>query len=149
MEEPMTPLDQTSTEASGRCHSSLSFCSFNFKAVLIISHIIPSQIDKTSFEKTKLLDQSFLDYTSTYFEVDWSETQWEDLLKPFHSALATYLYLEYLDKNVFEKLTHRLEDQANVWKLHFSEQSDANIFKDKANELDEGRNYFLIEIKRK
>ena len=146
MEKPMKPLSLTSTEASGRCHSSLSSCSYNFIAALIISHIIPSQIDKTSFEKTKLLDQSFLDDMNTYFEVDWSETQWEDLLKPFHSALATYLYLEYLDRNFVERLSYRLDEQGKFWSKHFSEGSDALEFSSKSLELDEGDNDFEIKL---
>ena len=38
MEEPMTPLNQTSTEASGRCHSSFSLFSQFHSHIQYISH---------------------------------------------------------------------------------------------------------------
>lgn len=51
------------------------------------------------------------------FSIDWTDVKYEDLNKPFYSALAARLYLSNFPESIPQ--SHQLDEQAEYWKFKY------------------------------
>ena len=69
------------------------------------------------------------------FNIDWKSVSYEDLDKPFYSALAARLYLSNYPEHI--PPAHQIDNQAEYWKFKYMAGSgDIQYFKDKVHELE-------------
>ena len=55
---------------------------------------------------------------STSFSITWANTQWQDLRKPFYSALAARLYFYLISRSI--PLANDITGQANYWVSYYT-----------------------------
>ena len=76
---------------------------------------------KLSFEKyerTKKLAPSLLEKIKKLFGISWKDTTFEDLKKPFYSALGARLFLELVTESI--PLSTDVLEQSSYWKEHYT-----------------------------
>ena len=74
--------------------------------------------------------------------------EWKELLKPFYSGLAAFMYLDYL-KLLSISLPFSLNSQSLFWDDYFDQNNKTEKFKTKALEIDESNtNYLILFIKK-
>jgi hypothetical protein len=68
------------------------------------------------------------------FKIDWKSVKYQDLNKPFYSALATRLYLSNFNESI--PPPHQVDEQAEYWKfMYMRGEGDMLMFKQKVLEL--------------
>ncbi len=71
----------------------------------------------------------------THFEIEWRETRWIDLEKPFYSGLAARLYLASIEGT--KPIPETVETQAAFWRTFFPNgQNSSRKFIDDVTELE-------------
>ncbi len=86
------------------------------------------QLDEERFMLTTQFTPNLYNAIQIIFEIDWTSVQWEDLRKPFYSAMAAILYMLSLSLGEEEYPTTDdglgLDGQASFWKTYYDTESD-------------------------
>ena len=72
------------------------------------------------------------------FGIDWANVNYDELRKPFYSALAARLYLSNVPDYI--PAPQQLEEQAKYWKFEYMRgKGDINTFLDKVHKLEHSK----------
>lgn len=85
------------------------------------------------------MPSGFLNKFKLSFGFDWLTVQWKDLLKPYYSGLASYLYLESLTYSHALKIPLDLKLQSGIWDKHFDNKRENGKFFNKSIALDKSK----------
>ena len=78
---------------------------------------------KYSATKSSTTLQTQIQGISTSFGITWANTQWQDLRKPFYSALAARLYFYLISASI--PLANDIAGQANYWANYYTSSGGA------------------------
>jgi len=92
-----------------------------------------SQVDEQSFSSTKsALTAALRDDIRGKFGIDWTQTQYQDLMKPLYSAIAAMLKITKYYRAGNRNIPQSVDDQASYWSSSYTVNtwSDAvNVYK--------------------
>lgn len=96
------------------------------------------QLSEEKYILTKSTSQTILKKIKDIFNIDWSNTVWADLKKPFYSALAARLFFESgLTQDETYPFSTNIQQQTSIWVSAFapSQKNPAQLYIASAIEL--------------
>ena len=102
-------------------------------------------VSQEGLEQTQILNHPTLNakrnLIALEFDIDWLMVEWDDLKRPFYSALAARLLL-FLAPELIPDFSD-IPDQARFWKQYYNVDGSLSEFIGAANEL-EGEDNFML-----